>query len=205
MKLIWYGHSCFKVVCENGTVVFDPYAPGSVPGLELPELTADAVICSHGHSDHCAPERIILSGHKPEMKLRQIETFHDGKHGELRGRNLVSVISSEGINLAHLGDLGHELSGTQLEELGSIDVLLIPVGGYYTIDAKTAKKVADAIAPRVLVPMHYRFGAHGYPEIGTLDEFLALYEAKKIHKLDGNSFELTKNAPAGVIVPRFAE
>ena len=61
------------------------------------------------------------------------------------------------------------------------------------------------IAPRVLVPMHYRFGAHGYPEIGTLDEFLALYEAKKIHKLDGNSFELTKNAPAGVIVPRFAE
>ena len=109
MKLIWYGHSCFKVVCENGAVVFDPYAPGSVPGLELPELKADAVICSHGHSDHCAPERIILSGHKPEMKLRQIETFHDGKHGELRGRNLVSVISSEGINLAHLGDLGHEL------------------------------------------------------------------------------------------------
>ena len=139
------------------------------------------------------------------MKLRQIETFHDGKHGELRGRNLISVISSDGISLAHLGDLGHELSGAQLEELGSIDVLLIPVGGYYTIDAKTAKKVADAIAPRVLVPMHYRFGAHGYPEIGTLDEFLALYEAKKIHKLDGNSFELTKNAPAGVIVPRFAE
>ena len=85
------------------------------------------------------------------------------------------------------------------------DALLIPVGGYYTIDAKTAKKVADAIAPRVLVPMHYRFDAHGYPEIGTLDEFLALYEAKDIHKLDGNSFELTKNAPAGVIVPRFAE
>ena len=111
MKLIWYGHSCFKVICENGTVVFDPYAPGSVPGLELPELKADAVICSHGHSDHCAPEHIILSGHKPEMKLRQIETFHDGKHGELRGRNLISVISSDGISLAHLGDLGHELSG----------------------------------------------------------------------------------------------
>ena len=124
MKLIWYGHSCFKVVCENGAVVFDPYAPGSVPGLELPELTADAVICSHGHSDHCAPERIIPSGHKPEMKLRQIETFHDVKHGELRGRNLISVISSEGISLAHLGDLGHELSGAQLEELGSSDVLL---------------------------------------------------------------------------------
>ena len=145
MKLIWYGHSCFKVVCENGTVVFDPYAPGSVPGLELPELTADAVICSHGHSDHCAPERIILSGHKPEMKLRQIETFQDGKHGELRGRNLISVISSDGISLAHLGDLGHELSGTQLEELGSIEVIRadgsrIPVisGGRFVVPGTEA-------------------------------------------------------------------
>jgi len=81
------------------------------------------------------------------------------------------------------------------------------MAGNYVAGANIAgfEKVADAIAPRVLVPMHYRFGAHGYPEIGTLDEFLALYEAKKIHKLDGNSFELTKNAPAGVIVPRFAE
>ena len=205
MKLIWYGHSCFKVICENGTVVFDPYAPGSVPGLELPELKADAVICSHGHSDHCAPERIILSGHKPEMKLRQIETFHDGKHGELRGRNLISVISSDGISLAHLGDLGHELSGAQLEELGSIDVLLIPVGGYYTIDALTAKKVADAVAPRVLVPMHYRFGAHGYPEIGTLEDFLPLCDAARVRRLDTNGFTLTKDAPAGIVVPCFAE
>ena len=109
------------------------------------------------------------------------------------------------MTLVHCGDLGHELNEEQLAAVKGCDALLIPVGGYYTIDAKTAKKVADAIAPRVLVPMHYRFGAHGYPEIGTLDEFLALYEAKKIHKLDGNSFELTKNAPAGVIVPRFAE
>ena len=109
------------------------------------------------------------------------------------------------MTLAHCGDLGHELSEKQLAAVKGCDALLIPVGGYYTIDAKTAKKVAGAIAPRVLVPMHYRFGAHGYSEIGTLDEFLALYEAKKIHKLNGNSFELTKNAPAGVIVPRFAE
>ena len=98
-----------------------------------------------------------------------------------------------------------ELNEEQLATVKGCDALLIPVGGYYTMDTKTAKKVADAIAPRVLVPMHYRFGAHGYPEIGTLDEFLALYEAKKIHKLDGNSFELTQDAPAGVIVSRFAE
>ena len=105
----------------------------------------------------------------------------------------------------HCGDLGHELSEKQLAAVKGCDALLIPVGGYYTIDAKTAKKVADAIAPRVLVTMHYRFGAHGYPEIGTLDEFLPLYEAKDIHRLDGNSFELTKDASAGVVVPQFAE
>ena len=107
--------------------------------------------------------------------------------------------------MMHLGDLGHMLTTEQRLLLGSADIVMLPVGGYYTIDAKTAKKVADAIAPRVLVPMHYRFGAHGYPEIGTLVEFLALCEAKDIRRLDGNSFELTKAAPAGVIVPQFAE
>lgn len=200
MKLIWYGHSCFKVICENGTVVFDPYAPGSVPGLELPELKADAVICSHGHSDHCAPERIILSGHKPEMKLRQIETFHDSKHGELRGRNLVSVISSEGMNLAHLGDLGHELSGTQLEELGSIDVLLIPIGGYYTIDAAQAKRITDAVKPRIIVPMHYRRGAQGIQQVCGVDRFLELFRSADIKVLSRHSLEITADTEPGVYV-----
>ena len=138
-------------------------------------IEADEALCSHGHRDHAFLEAVTL------------------------------ILRAEGVTLVHCGDLGHELSEKQFAAVKGCDALLIPVGGYYTIDAKTAKKVADAIAPRVLVPMHYRFGAHGYPEIGTLDEFLALYEAKKIHRLDGNSFELTKNAPAGVIVPRFAE
>ena len=124
--------------------------------------------------------------------VETVSTFHDDKKGSLRGENAIHILRTEGLTVVHCGDLGHELNEKQLAAVKGCD-------------AKTAKKVADAIAPRVLVPMHYRFGAHGYPEIGTLDEFLALYEAKKIHKLDGNSFELTKNAPAGVIVPRFAE
>ena len=81
--------------------------------------------------------------------------------------------------------------------------LLIPVGGFYTIDAETAKRVADAIAPRVIVPMHYRHGSHGYDVIATVEDFLRLYPADEVHCLDGSSFELTPDAPRGVIVPRF--
>ena len=205
MNITWLGHSCFLIESAGWRVVLDPYYVETYPALHV---DADEALCSHSHRDHAFLEAVTLSGRnraESPFAVETVSTFHDEKDGALRGENTIHILRAEGLTLVHCGDLGHELSGTQLEELGSIDVLLIPVGGYYTIDAKTAKKVADAIAPRVLVPMHYRFGAHGYPEIGTLDEFLALYEAKKIHKLDGNSFELTKNAPAGVIVPRFAE
>ena len=91
----------------------------------------------------------------------------------------------------------------QLAPLRSCDALLIPVGGFYTIDAETAKRVADAIAPRVIVPMHYRHGSHGYDVIATVEDFLRLYPADEVHCLDGSSFELTPDAPRGVIVPKF--
>ena len=109
MKLTWYGHACFRLESPDGTVVFDPYEPGSVPGLRLPELRADAAIYSHGHSDHYSPESVTLSGVKPAMKLRQMATWHDRKRGELRGSNIVSAVTTEGMTLVHLGDLGHDV------------------------------------------------------------------------------------------------
>ena len=119
-------------------------------------------------------------------------------------RNLTALENvTEGLRVVHLGDLGHELSGEQLAPLRGCDTLLIPVGGFYTIDAETAKRVADAIAPRVIVPMHYRHGSHGYDVIATVEDFLRLYPADEVHCLDGSSFELTPDAPRGVIVPKF--
>ena len=123
--------------------------------------------------------------------------------GALRGTNTIHILAAEGLRVVHLGDLGHELSGEQLAPLRGCDALLIPVGGFYTIDAETAKRVADAIAPRVIVPMHYRHGSHGYDVIATAEDFLRLYPADEVHCLDGSSFELTPDAPRGVIVPRF--
>ena len=119
-------------------------------------------------------------------------------------RNLTALENvTEGLRVVHLGDLGHELSGEQLAPLRGCDTLLIPVGGFYTIDAETARRVADAIAPRVIVPMHYRHGSHGYDVIATVEDFLRLYPADEVHCLDGSSFELTPDAPRGVIVPKF--
>ena len=200
MKLTWYGHACFRLESPDGTVVFDPYEPGSVPGLRLPELRADAAIYSHGHSDHYSPESVTLSGVKPAMKLRQMATWHDGKRGELRGSNIVSAVTTEGMTLVHLGDLGHELSEKQLEELGKVTVLLIPVGGYYTIDVAQAKRTADAVGPKIIVPMHYREGHRGIQNISGVDRFLEMFKPEQIHMLPSDRMEIDTGTPGGVYV-----
>ena len=205
MNITWLGHSCFLVESGGWRIVLDPYYVETYPALHV---DADEVLCSHSHRDHAFLEAVTLSGRdwaESPFAVETVSTFHDEKGGALRGENSIHILRAEGLTVVHCGDLGHELSEEQLEKIKGCDVLLIPVGGYYTIDAITAKKVAAAVAPHVLVPMHYRFGAHGYPEIGTLEDFLALCDAARVYRLDANGFTLTKEAPAGIVVPRFAE
>lgn len=178
MKLIWHGHACFELRLSSGSVVFDPYCPGSVPGLSLPELSADAVICSHGHSDHCCAGAVKLSGRKPGFKVTQIPTFHDEQRGRLRGGNLCTVIEGDGLRIAHLGDLGHPLSGDELSRLGRLDLLMIPVGGVYTVDAAQAKELVEALRPRITVPMHYKCASSGLRNVAPVEEFLRLWPAR---------------------------
>lgn len=205
MNITWLGHSCFLIESGGYRVVLDPYYVETYPALHV---SADEALCSHGHRDHAFVEAVALSGRDPAespFMVGTVPTFHDDAGGAKRGQNTIHILRAEGLTVAHCGDLGHMPDDAQLAALRGCDALLIPVGGYYTIDAETAKAVADAITPRVTVPMHYRFGTHGYDEIGTLDEFLALCDAAQVHRLDGNSFTLTKDAPSGVVVPRFAE
>lgn len=176
MKITWCGHACFFVETDEGSVVFDPYAPGSVPGFMLPPLCADAVICSHSHSDHSYAAGVCLSGRAAGFKALRLPSFHDDKKGALRGSNTITLIEAEGIRLVHMGDIGHELSAQQLAALGRVDVLLLPVGGYYTIDAKAAHKTALALKAKVVIPMHYRGDDFGYDVISTVDEFVELSE-----------------------------
>ncbi len=198
MKLIWNGHSCFTVETEQGTVVFDPYAPGSVPGYPPLSLTADQVICSHGHADHNYTACVTLTGRTPSYEVSQLSTWHDPCQGAMRGPDIITILRAEGLKIAHLGDLGCPLTEQQIEQLQGLDALMIPVGGHFTIDAGEAETVVEQLSPRVVIPMHYRTGEYGYGVIGLLDDFLAL--RKDVVRHDSNVLVLTADTPAQTAV-----
>ena len=200
MKLSWYGHACFLLETADGSVVFDPYAPGSVPGLALPALRADGVSCSHGHRDHNYTEGVKQSGKTPAYRLTFIDCWHDDAKGALRGENRIAVLDAEGMRVVHLGDLGHTLNEAQTAALGRVDLLLIPVGGYYTIDAKTAAETAKKLDARIVVPMHYRGAGFGYDVIGTVDAFVK--RAENVRAFDTNVLEIAPDTPPMTAVLR---
>ena len=202
MKIKWHGHSCFSMETEAGTIVFDPYQDGSVPGLPPLRLTADAVYCSHEHHDHNARSVVTLSGKDCGLVPETVSCFHDDKLGLLRGKNTIHILSAEGMRVAHLGDLGHKLRGAALDKLRGLDAILIPVGGYYTIDAATAKALVDAVQPRVVIPMHYRLGNMGYDVISELSAFTSLCD--NVKEYDSDTFELTPETPAQTAILRCA-
>ncbi|MCD8117764.1 MAG: MBL fold metallo-hydrolase [Oscillospiraceae bacterium] len=204
MIIKWHGHSCFEIVAEGCTVLFDPYADGSVPGLAPLHLTGDAVFCSHGHRDHNGEETVALSGDAMPLEVETIETFHDDKNGSLRGNNTIHILHGEGMRVAHMGDIGCPLTPVQAEKLKNVDALLIPVGGYYTIDAAQAAEITAQIAPRVVLPMHYRLGAMGYDVIGTLDAFTSITPVTPVMRYAENLLELTPETPAQTAILTYA-
>ena len=201
MRLIWHGHSCFSVEAEGYTVVFDPYADGSVPGYAPLRLSADAVFCSHGHGDHNARELVVLSGRACPLRVEAVPCFHDERHGLLRGRNTIHILEAEGLRLAHLGDLGHMPKGKTLERLRGLDAVMIPVGGFYTIDAKAANALVNEIRPRVVLPMHYRLAENGYDVISEVTDFAALRENTVTY--DTDSLDLNADTPAQTAILRY--
>ncbi len=162
MKICYHGHACFSIITRSGTrLVTDPYGGIGYPPLSL---FADAVTVSHGHYDHC--ELSAVKGAKVlseagtytvgDVKIEAVESFHDDCRGAKRGKNLIFRFTADGITLCHLGDLGEAFTEARVKTICPADVLLIPVGGVYTIDAALAKRYADAVAPKVVVPMHYQ-------------------------------------------------
>lgn len=197
MKLTWNGHSCFSFDTDLGSVVFDPYETDYVPGLHLPDLAADVTLCSHGHEDHCYPQGVRNTRRAVGFTVGIVDTFHDGAGGTLRGENKVHIIDADGFRLAHLGDLGHVLTEQQLAAMGRIDALLVPIGGFYTIDARQAKEICDRLQPRIIFPMHYRKGDMGFDLIAEPDEFLELFD--HVTWIDGHTAELN-DALEGVVM-----
>ena len=190
MKITWLGHSCFAVESQGYKIVLDPYQDGSVPGLAPVREEADLVLCSHGHGDHCGTEGVSLRQGKPSpFTVETIDTWHDGKKGALRGPNTIHVLSDGQCRVAHLGDLGCDLTPEQKDKLRNLTALLIPVGGHYTIDAAQAKRLADELSPAVTVPMHYRQAGVGFDVIGTVDQFTKL--CGNVITYSGSELELT--------------
>ena len=172
IKIKWHGHSCYSVTSNDYTIVLDPYAPDSVPGLAPLEVSANRVLCSHKHGDHgCEKAVTLIENETSPFNILKIDTWHDDANGTLRGANRIHILEAHGMRIVHLGDLGCELTSQQLDQLRNIDVLMIPVGGFYTIDAKQALEIVSQISPRIVIPMHYRSDAFGYAEIGRLDDF----------------------------------
>ncbi len=168
MYLTWLGHSCFKLQDKIGpdgmVVVTDPFDP-AVVGLKMPSLEADIVTISHDHQDHNYLKTIrkepfvINAAGEYEVRgvfIEGVDSWHDAKDGAERGGNLIYRIEIDDVSVTHLGDLGGTLNTKQLERLEGTDILLIPVGGKYTIDARQAVEVINQIEPRIVIPMHYQ-------------------------------------------------
>ena len=202
MKITWHGHSCFTIDTAQGSVTVDPFQDNYVPGLGVIRPVSDAVFCSHGHGDHHGVDAVQLTGKECGVGVETVSTFHDEVEGAKRGTNLIHIFSAEEMKVIHLGDLGCELTGEQIAALANPDVLLIPVGGFYTIDAKQARAIIDQLNPRAVIPMHYKGQGFGFDVIASVDDFLSLWEGT-VKVLEGNTAEVTADTPAQVILPQF--
>ncbi len=194
MDISWLGHSCFKIRGKQATVITDPYSPDL--GYSLGKPTADIVTISHQHPGHCyvqgiggAPRSVTGAG---EYEIRSvlitgIATFHDSEQGKKRGKNNVYLIEVDEVLVCHLGDLGHVLTAEQVEEIGNVDVLLLPVGGVSTINAPMAAEVVRQLEPKAVVPMHYKTEALSR-ELEPVGRFLKEIGVKEINSQPKLSF-----------------
>lgn len=185
MDIYWYGQSCFKIKGKNASVVIDPFYPEHT-GLKLPkELTADVVLSTHEHEDHSNVAVVTNpTGVKPMIftlvgeyevggaVITGIPSFHDNSDGSQRGSNILFHMMIDGLNLVHLGDLGQDkLTEEQIAQIGQTDILFVPVGSIYTINAKAASEIVSQLEPKIIIPMHYKIPGLKF-ELEPVDNFL---------------------------------
>ncbi|MBQ4090062.1 MAG: MBL fold metallo-hydrolase [Clostridia bacterium] len=212
MKIRWYGHACFKLDFANGPyVVTDPF--DDHVGYPLCDASADIVTTSHGHGDHNYVESIqgrptVLNRTGlftfDDLVVRGVKAYHDELNGAKRGDNIIYIFESDDLKIAHMGDLGHEPDLKQYAALDGVDVLMIPIGGYYTIDTETAVKIIEKIQPKLVIPMHFNTAVMNFP-ITDEKHFVELTGAEY---WNSNVIEVTKEnlstLPKAVVM-RYAE
>lgn len=208
MEIRWLGQSCFEIKLEGGVIVTDPY--NDKIGFNLPQLSADILTISHDHYDHNAKEKIsakkiiIVPGEYEvgEIKILGILSDHDKNGGAELGKNIIFRFLMGEISILHLGDFGADkLTDVQLNEIGTIDILLIPVGGKYTIDAREAVEIIKAIEPKIIIPMHYKIPGLDI-EINSVDDFITEIglHPEKLDKLEISAETLPIGKPRLVVL-----
>jgi len=201
MKIEWLGHACFLITSDSGLkVINDPYQYG-IFGLKYDPVgeSADVVTLSHGHGDHNAvgevkgKPAVVDSATETQIEgidITGISCYHDDAKGAQRGDNIIFCLDIDGIRLCHLGDLGHLLSDGQVADIGSVDVLLIPVGGKFTLDTDAAGRVCKQIKPKVIIPMHVKNDRCGIVPF-TADDFAK--GKPNVRRIDGGEVEIKKD------------
>jgi L-ascorbate metabolism protein UlaG (beta-lactamase superfamily) len=214
MKIQWLGHAAFLLETEEGVrIVMDPYESGSYGGAlgyGPIDVGADIVTVSHDqHEDHnytstVKGEPVITKGPGLDtvkgVEMKRVHTFHDDSGGKERGENYVFCLKADGMLICHMGDLGHVLTDSQVEEIGQPDVMLIPVGGTFTVGPQEASLVIDQLKPRVVIPMHYKTPQCGFP-IEQVDSFLK--GKSKVKKVGDSKVEIQQESlpdPTEIVV-----
>jgi len=196
MKVKWLGHASFLISSDIGTkIITDPYPQGGGLSYVRVNETVDIAIVSHDHFDHNnvsslpgRPEVITGSVTKnvKGIQFKGIFSYHDESEGKERGTNTIFCLSVDGVKLCHLGDLGHRLDKEQIDEIGNVDILLIPIGGVFTIDAKMAGSVIDDLKPKVAIPMHCKTPKCNWP-LNTIEDFVT--DKKNVSNINSSEIE----------------
>lgn len=204
VNITYLGHACFLLEANGYRTVIDPYHHGMIPGLPDLELEAEAVYCSHQHDDHNFVTAVSLRPTKQAAPytVKTIVVPHDDAEGTKRGMNTVHVFDFGGLRVAHMGDIGRPLTSEEAEALSDVDCILIPVGGYYTVDAAAAKTITEQTRSKVIIPMHYRTESIGFPAIAGMEEFTGLFPDVR-HGTE--TFTLTRDTPKGVLVLHYKD
>lgn len=185
IKIKWLGHACYKIYFDDIQCVIDPFEKGYVPGYRDISTSADIILASHKHNDHCGlneVQQLLRMVHG--VTVTKVDTFHDNKNGALRGENIVHVLEYNGTKIAHFGDIGHILTEEQVQQIGNVDVAIVPIGGTYTVRAPEAKAICQQVNAKVIIPMHYRTGGQGFDVLETTEEFESLFDNVKHYDSD---------------------
>ena len=207
MEIKWLGHACFAITHKGYTVVIDPYNSDYTAGYPRLRVRADKLLVSHEHYGHNYREGVVLSG-RPEsdcpFTIRSFEVWHDNMRGITRGKSLVHILEADGLKLVHMGDIGTQLLSGEARELTGADVMMVTAGSCTGLPSQEVWRLCEEVLPRVIVPMHYRFGDHGARRLEHVEDLLHYFNAPGLaHEYDTDTLVVTPDMEPQVALLKY--